>query len=186
MSGLVRDILIAVALLVGFALIGERCYGGKAEEWERRVRVAMNEADNLRERAEAAEAEAEQLRSQAAAAAEGAEARAPEIRERIVQLPPPETPRDTAADQIIRDLEENRDEYKLAYELEQAAHNKTREALFNEQVRGDSLYILLEERPKAKPWWIPELSLGPQAGVRWPDGKPYVGFGVTVGWKIKL
>jgi hypothetical protein len=182
----VRELVIGGAVLVGTSLLADRCYSGRHAEWERRVQVVMNEADNLRSRAEVAEAEAEELRSQAVAVAEGAEAREPEIRERIVHLPPPVTPRDTAADAIIADLEENRDEYKLAWELETAAHNLTREALFLEQVRGDSLYIALEERPGQKPWWIPELVVGPQAGFSWPDGKPYLGVGATLGWKIKI
>jgi hypothetical protein len=182
----VREIAIGLGVLTVTSVVTDRCYRARADEWENRVQVGLNEAENLRARAEAAEAEAAELRSQAEARAGEAEVRVPIIRERIVQLPPPVTPRDTAADEIIRELEENRDEFKLAYDLERAAHDKTREALFLEQVRGDSLYILLEERPTKKPWWIPELSVGPQAGVRWPDGKPYVGVGVTLGWKISL
>lgn len=179
-------VVAAVVVLLAVVLGTERCYSANAEEWERRVQVVMNEADNLRSRAEVAEAEAEQLRSQAVAVAEGAEAREPEIRERIIHLPAPVTARDTMADEIIEELEENRDEFKLAYEYERAAHDKTREALFLEQVRGDSLYIALEERPGKKPWWIPELVVGPQAGFSWPDGRPYVGVGATLGWKIKI
>jgi len=146
----------------------------------------MNEADNLRSRAEVAEAEADQLRSQAVAVAEGAGAREPEIRERIIRLPAPVTARDTAADAIIEDISENRDEWKLAYELESEAHDATRRALSLEQVRGDSLYIALEERPTKKPWWIPELVVGPQAGMELNGDGAYLGVGVTLGWKIRI
>jgi hypothetical protein len=182
----VREIAIGFGVLTVTSLVTDRCYRARADEWEARVQVVMNEADNLRSRAEVAEAEAEELRSQAVAVAEGAEAREPIIREKIIQLPPPVTPRDTAADAIIAELEENRDEYKLAWELESAAHDKTREALFMEQVRGDSLYIALEERPTKKPWWVPELVVGPQAGISLGDGRAYVGVGATLGWKISL
>jgi hypothetical protein len=186
MNSSLWKVVAAVVLLLAVVMVTERCYSAKVDEWERRVQVVMDEADNLRSRAEVAEAEAEQLRSQAVTVAEGAGAREIIIEERIVELPPPVTARDTAADEIIEELKENRDEYKLAYELESAAHDKTREALFLEQVRGDSLYIALEERPTKKPWWIPELVVGPQAGISWPTGKPTVGFGVTLGWKIKI
>ena len=182
----VREVLIGAGLVVATSLLADRCYSGREDEWEQRVQVVMNEADNLRSRAEVAEAEAVQLRSQAVAVAEGAGAREIIIEERIVELPPPVTARDTAADHIIEELQINRDEFKLAYELESAAHDKTREALSLEQVRGDSLYIALKERPTRKPWWIPELSVGPQAGMKLNGDGAYLGVGVTLGWKIRI
>ena len=182
----VREIVIGVVVLAGTSLLAGRCYSARADEWETRVQVGLRAADDLRSRAEVAEAEAERLRSQAASTAEGAEAREPIIRERIVALPPPVTARDTAADEIIVELEENRDEFKLAYQLEVEAHNETIKALRLEQARGDSLYILLDDRPTKKPWWIPELVVGPSVGICIPDSRPCAGVSATLGWKIRI
>ena len=181
----VREIVTAAVLVVGTSLLADRCYSSRADEWETAVQVGLQAADDLRSRAEVAEAEAERLRSQAASTAEGAGAREPEIRERIVRLPPPETARDTAADSIIEELEENRDEFKLAYQLEVESHDETIKALRLEQARGDSLYSLLVVRPTKKPWYLPELVLGPGVGVC-TDSRPCAGVMVTLGWKIKL
>ena len=182
----VREIIIGGVVLVATSLVADHCYSGRADEWERRVESGLTLAEDLRSRAEVAEAKAEELRSQAVATARGAEAREPEIRERIVMLPPPVTARDMAADQIIAELEVNRDEFKLAYRLEVEAHDNTIVALQLEQVRGDSLLILLEDRPSKKPWFIPELVVGPSVGVCVPNSRPCAGFMVTLGWKIKL
>lgn len=181
----VREIVVGVVVLTGTSLLADRCHSARADEWETSVQVGLQEAKDQRSRAEVAEAESARLRSQAVATAEGAEAREPIIRERIVRLPPPETARDTAADQIIEELEENRDKFKLAYQLEQQAHNLTKAALKIEKVRGDGLEFLLEERPSKKPWYLPELVVGPAVGVC-TDSRPCAGVMVTLGWKIKL
>lgn len=191
MSGLGRNLIIAGVLLFLAAVLTDKCYSSRASEWERRVRVAMSEADQLRSRAEAAEQEAEELRSQAVAAAEAAEARDPIIRHQIDTVRvmyPAETPGEIARDTIIDDLVEQRDQYHLAYDLERQAHEKTREALFAEQVRGDSLYILLEERPKEPPWYIPSLGVGPFAGLcSKPHTEACMGpVAVTLTWKLKF
>jgi hypothetical protein len=182
----VREIVIGAVVLVGTSLLADRCYSARADEWETRVQVGLRAAEDLRSRAEASEAEAERLRSQAVATAEAAEAREPIIRERIVALPPPVTARDTASDQIIAELEINRDEFKLAYQLDVQAHNATKIALGIEKVRGDGLEFLLKDRPSKKPWWIPELVVGPSVGICIPDSRPCAGISATLGWKIKL
>jgi outer membrane murein-binding lipoprotein Lpp len=181
----VREIVIGVVVLAGASLLAGRCYSARADEWETRVQVGLQAAEDQRSRAEAFKAEAERLRSQAVATAEAAEAREPIIRERIVALPPPVTARDTAADEIIEELEENRDDFKLAYQLEVKAHNETIKALRLEELRGDSLYSLLVVRPSKKPWYLPELVVGPSVGVC-TDSRPCAGVMVTLGWKIKL
>jgi outer membrane murein-binding lipoprotein Lpp len=177
-------VIAAVVLVVGVSVTVDHCYSANADEWERRAEAAIATSKQLRSRVEALQSEADQLRSQAVAAAEAAEAREPQIIEKIVNLPPAVTPGEEARDEIIVEVQAQSDRWKLAYNSESAAHDKTREALFHALVRGDSLQITLEERPSKKPWWIPELSVGPQAGISYPSGKPYVGFGVTLGWKV--
>lgn len=179
-------VVAAVVLLVGVSMLVDHCYSANAEEWERRAGAAIATSKQLRSRVEALQSEADELRSQAVAKAEEAEAREPQVRERIAVLPPAETPGEHERDEIIEEVQEISDTWKLAYGAESAAHDKTREALFHALVRGDSLEIVLEDRPSKRPWWVPTLSVGPQAGISWPDGKPYVGFGVTLGWKVGL
>lgn len=186
MSSSLWKVIAAVVLVVGVSMTVNHCYSANAEEWERRAGAAVATSKQLRSRVEALQSEADVLRSQAAAAAEEAEAREPIIIEKIVNLPPAVTPGEHVRDTLIAEVQRQSDTWKLAYNTESAAHDKTREALFHALVRGDSLEIVLEDRPSKKPWWIPELVIGPQAGISWPTGKPHVGFGVTLGWKVGL
>ena len=177
--------LIGVAV-VALVLGAGRCYSGRADAWEARVVTTLAESKRLRSRVIDLQAEAEELRSQAVASAEEAEAREPIIRERIVQLPPAETPGEVERDEIIVELVRNRDKWKLAYELSEMANGQLTQALGLAVVRGDSLHAVLEDRPGKKPWWIPELGIGPFAGLC-SGGKPCVGpVSLNLSWKIKL
>ncbi len=176
-------VLIAVGVTVLVLGVG-RCYGSRADEWEARVKVALVESESLRSRVVDLQAEAEVLRSQAVASAEEAEAREPVIRERIVQLPPAETPGEVERDEIIVELALNRDEWKLAYELSEIANGRITQALGLALTRGDSLHVILEARPGKKPWWVPELILGPFVGACVPSATPCAGFGVAIGIRI--
>ena len=186
MSSSLWKVIGAVVLIVGVALVTDHCYSANADEWEQRAGEAIATSKQLRSRVEALQSEADQLRSQAVAAAEAAEAREPIVRERIAVLPPAETPGEIERDEIIVEVQEVSDQWKLAYTTESAAHNKTREALFHALVRGDSLEIVLEDRPGKRAWWIPTLTVGPQAGIAFGDGGAYVGLGATLGWKLGL
>jgi len=179
-------VIIACGLIAGIALTVDHCYSANADEWEQRAGAAIATSKQLRSRVEALQSEADELRSQAVASAEEAEAREPIIIEKIVSLPPAETPGEEARDEIIVEVLEQSDRWKLAYTKESAAHGKTREALFHALVRGDSLEIVLEDRPGKSPWWMPTLTIGPQVGMEFGDGGAYVGLGATLGWKVKI
>ncbi len=178
--------LLAVVLVVSTALAVDKCYSGRADEWEGRVKVVLAASEDLRSRVVDLQAEAEVLRSQAAASAEEAAAREPIILERIVRLPPAVTPGEVQRDTIIVELQGLSDKWKLSYQTEVLSHALTREALDLAVVRGDSLFAVLQDRPGKKPWFIPELVIGPFVGACVPAGTPCAGLGATLGWKISL
>lgn len=92
-----KSVLIVVAVVGVFVGI-DRCYKGRADEWEARVQTTLVESKDLRSRVVDLKAEAEELRSQAVASAEEAAAREPVIVERIVNLPPAVTPGEVLRD----------------------------------------------------------------------------------------
>ncbi len=185
MKPILKYSLIGVAVAALVLGVG-KCYSGRADAWETRAVSALADSKSLRARVVDLQSEAEELRSQAVASAEEAEAREPIIRERIVQLPPAETPGEVERDEIIVELVQNRDKYKLAFELSEIANGRLTKALGLALVRGDSLHTVLEDRPGKSPWWIPELGIGPFAGLC-ADGKPCVGpVSLNLSWKIAL
>ena len=177
--------LLIVGVVVALVMGVDRCYGERADAWEARVKVALAESRHLRSRVVDLQAEAEELRSQAVASAEEAITREPVIIERIVNLPPAVTPGEVVRDSVIEEVVEQSDRWKISYQTESAAHDLTREALKIALTRGDSLYSLLVVRPTKKPWYLPELVVGPSVG--WcVDGRPCAGVMATLGWKIRL
>ena len=171
-----------MALVLGVG----KCYSGRADAWEARVVVALADSKDLRSRVVDLEAEAEELRSQAVASAEEAAARVPVIRERIVRLPPAETPGEVERDEIIVELVQNRDKWKLAYELSEMSNGRLQQGIQVALARGDSLETVLEDRPGKHPWFIPELGIGPFAGIC-IGGVPCAGpVALSLTWKIKL
>jgi len=178
--------LLIVGAVVALVMGVDRCYGGRADAWEARVKVAMAESRQLRSRVVDLQAEAEELRSQAVASAEEAAAREPVIVERIRNLPPAVTPGEEQRDEVIVEVVEQSNRWKISYQTESAAHDLTREALKIALTRGDSLYSLLVVRPTKKPWYIPQLGIGPFAGVC-SGGNPCVGpVAINLSWKISL
>ena len=178
-------VLVGVAV-VGLVLGVGHCFNSRANEWEARVQVTLAESKNLRSRVIDLQAEAEELRSQAVASAEEAEAREPVIIERIRTLPPAVTPGEIVRDSVITEVVEQSDRWKISYQKERLSHGLTREALRLALVRGDDLEAVLKDRPGRKPWWIPELVIGPFVGSCVPSGTPCAGVGVTLGWKVSL
>lgn len=185
MSATLKGIAIGVVLL-GVIMTTQHCYSSQRDEWETRVQVALVESENLRSRVVDLQSEADLLRSQAEAQAEEAAAREPVIIERIVQLPPAETPGEHVRDSIIVEVQEVSETWKLAYHAEREAHGLSREALFLALVRGDSLHAVLEDRPGKPPWWIPKLGVGAFGGSCVPQGTLCAGIGVGVFWEIGL
>jgi hypothetical protein len=178
-----KYLVVGLVVLAVTSLVADRCYSSRASEWEARVVAVQRVADEHRQRAEAAEVEAEKLRSQAAAIAEAAEARQPVIDTMIVRLPPAETPGEAQRDTIITELQTQVQTWKSAYQKQLEAGAVLRVALGEMTARGDSLEAVLADRPTKKPWWIPEVVMGPFAGLC-SEGRPCAGVGVALGWKI--
>lgn len=184
MKSIGKGLLIAGAVVALFMGV-DKCYGGRADAWEARVKVALVESRQLRSQVVDLQAEAEELRSQAVASAEEAAAWEPVIVERIRDLPPAVTPGEHERDEVIVEVVEQSDRWKISYQTESAAHDLTREALKIALTRGDSLYSLLVVRPSKKPWYLPELVVGPSVGIC-TDSRPCAGVMATLGWKIRL
>ncbi len=185
MKPILKYSLIGVAVVALVLGVG-KCYSGRADAWEARVVTTLAESKRLRARVVDLQAEAEELRSQAVASAEEAEAREPVIRERIEALPPAVTPGEVERDEIIVELERNRDRWKLAYELSDMANGRLQQAIGVAVTRGDSLESVLEDRPGKHPWFIPEVGIGPFAGLC-ADGRACIGpVSINLSWKLKL
>lgn len=185
MKPILKYVLAGVAI-AGLVLGVGKCYSSRADAWENRAVSAIAVSKTLRARVVDLQSEARELRSQAGVQAEEATIREPVIRERIESLPPAETPGEHERDEIIVELEENRDKFKLAYELSEQANGRLQMALDTALVRGDSLHAVLEDRPGKKPWYIPELGIGPFVGLC-AGGTPCAGpIALNLTWKIEL
>lgn len=187
----IRDIVIAVAVVVIAVVVTDHCHQGNIEQWEQRVETlqraheatrtrALDLLEAERARADSAEARAQRLRVQE-----------PIIRERIdsVRVHTPVELQDEPAivqrDSIIDGLIRQRDQWKALYEEEHTANKRLRRALDNAVADADSLSAVLDDRPGDRPWFIPRLGLGPGAGITF-DGDPYAGVGVHISWSISL
>ena len=165
----IRNVVIAAAVLTG-AAVATHFYLGQRDAWNRRAEDALQFAAEERERAEAATEFADSVVADA-------DARTPEIRERIIRVRE-DSPPDTARDAIIDDLLEVNSSLRLAVDSLSVANIR----LF---IANDSLTAVLEDRPLPRPVWLPEIRLGPQAGICM-DGRFCAGIGVSIGWKLPI
>lgn len=102
-------------------------------------------------------------------------------------------------DLLIRELGDTNLRWEVAYGDLGKAFDKMEASFFTAEARGDSLALalgianasikaytdLLEGRPGNRPWWKPHVGVGPSVGIQ-PDGDPYAGFGVHLGWSLPL
>jgi hypothetical protein len=185
--------LLAVAILVVAAVaVVDRCHRASLSEWEREVARVQAQVEGERERAAAAQQAAAVAHERAASLASELERRAPEIRERIVevQVETPEHLRDEPAivqrDSIITELRNESDGWRSAFEAQRAAYVELRGALRIVESSRDSLVAVLRERPGARPWYLPRLGVGPFVGMC-ARGAPCAGpVAVSLTWELRL
>ena len=188
-----RDWII-IGLVAGLAgvIFAGNCYRAQAEEWERQVRVALVQAENLDERARAAEERAEVAEDSAAVLVEALRTQEPIIRERIktVRVETPVEleghPAIIERDQIIDALTVESAGWREAFDLQLRASADLKLANVDLRARGDSLVAVLGDRPKKHPWFIPRLGVGPYAGID-SHGKPSAGpIAIHLAWELKI
>lgn len=183
-------LLVLAGVVIATLVVGRQCQNLNAA-WEQRLAAAQAVARAERERAQEAldgAAELSRLAQEYASEADSVEV---EIRDRIetvrVETPPDlvNHPAIVQRDEIIVDLQGQVGLWKAAYELETEATMLLTGSLTGMVAVVDSLNAVIDDRPGQRPWWVPHLSVGPQAGLG-IDSRPYTGVGATLGWEIKL
>lgn len=183
-------------LIVGVALAAALAVGGlfvdtKFREWNERAEHALAFAEEESARADSLHSEADALRERADSIAADASARSPVIRERIrlvrdtVQVPDTCVSFVAQRDSIIDEVVEQADAWEDAYIAEREAHDLTRAAYSLLLGVNDSLRVVLEDRPRPRPTFMPSLEVGPFVGFC-ADGRPCVGVGVGLTFKVRL
>lgn len=181
---------IAVVAIVGPLLV-TKCYSDDRAKWERRIEAvtARNELlkmDVLRFSKEAREAKAraDTIVRIATQTDTVLEARTERVREET-----PDSlvnhPAILKRDSLIDDWREQSERWREAFYQERARAEYLLKAKNAAVEARDSLRAVLDSRPGERPWWVPRLSVGPQAGVD-RDWDVEVQFGVQLGWEIKL
>lgn len=187
-----REILLGALVLVFVSLLVTQCQQDREAEWENRVErlqgayAATSERYARALRAEEARADSAESRAQ------DLDARRPVVRERIdsvrVETPPEleNHPAIVQRDQIIDSLVVSRDAWRGLFREEQAANVRLRGLLEETRAHADSLSAVLDDRPGPRPWYVPTVTVGPQAGLDPMTGRPYKGVGVTLGWEVEI
>lgn len=185
-----QSLLVGVAVSAVAVTVG-RCYDSRLSEWEARVERVEHQVQRETARADSLKNVAKERVARADSLASLLRTRAPKIRERIVRVRE-ETPDSLAEhpaivkrDSIIEGLREESDGWRRAFEEQARARIALEDALRTTEASRDSLSAVLSDRPSEKPWWVPEVVVGPSAGIT-TTGQPYAGAGVTLGWKVKL
>jgi chromosome segregation ATPase len=187
-----RAVIGVVAVAVATVLLVDQCHRQSISEYESRVARVEEQVRHERERAEALKRDAAEAASRADSIAASLRSISPEIRTRIVevQAATPDSLRGEPAivlrDSIIADLRNEADGWRSAYEASAEAYASLQGALRNVESSRDSLAAVLADRPGERPWYVPQIGIGPYAGVD-ATGRPSVGpVAITLNWRIRL
>lgn len=187
-----RDVVVAVAVLVVVVAVVDRCHRRNVSEWEARVERVQEQVRQEQARTDAAKRRADEMSLYAESLADELDRRAPEIRERIVevQAETPEHLRDEPAiiqrDSIIADLRNEADGWRSAFEAQREAYVELTVTLAAVEASRDSLSAVLAERPGERPWYVPRIGVGPFAGVC-AGGSPCAGpVAVSLTWEVRF
>jgi chromosome segregation ATPase len=187
-----RHIAVVALVAVVAVFVIDACHNRSVSEWEQRVARVEEQVAHERARAEALKQEAAESAGRADSLAVELARRAPEIRERIieVQIATPDSLRNEPAivqrDSLIADLRNESDGWREAYEEKSEAYALLAEALRYAESSRDSLLAVLKDRPGERPWYVPSVGVGPFAGVC-SNGSTCAGpVAVSLTWRIRL
>jgi len=174
--------MLATLLAVGVVL------DRKLDAWQVRAETALTFASAQEQRADSAERYARDQELRADSLADVASRKADTVRLRIPEIrevPVPDTCRPFVAvrDTMIDIALAAADEQRRAYEAEVLAAAGFRTAVAELRVANDTLSAVLAARPKAPPWYLPSIGVGPYIGV---DSRHRLSKGValTLSWKV--
>lgn len=186
-----RTLLIIAAAVLIAVIVTDRCHQDDIDAFERRVSRVQEQKKQAEKRVDSLVAEAARAENRADSAVSQIEEEIPEVEARIdtvrVQTPPEleDHPAIVKRDSIIDDLVEQRDNALAAFREQGRAVSKLRAAVSVAEASADSLSDVLSDRPGDKPWWVPQLGVGPFAGVC-TTGVPCSGIGATLSWEIEI
>lgn len=182
---------VAIAVLIALAVsavAATRCYEGRIAEYEREVAAAQQQVRADSARISELEAEKDSLVASNDSLVRTLKNRQPEIRERIVRVQeehPADTPGELARDSVIAELQFTVRGWRTAYDNERKARLLVEEAFQIARRDIETLSETLENRPSARPWYLPRLGVGPAAGIC-PDGLCVAPVAVQLSWEIRL
>lgn len=182
--------ITGIVVIVALVAAGYWVYSAK-QEWEQLARSALSESARQSARADSAEVRALSASARADSIAAEAARIEPIIRERVRivrdTVPVPDECVEVVAqrDSLLDEALANSDRWRSAFVAESLAVVDLRVANSALRLANDTLTAALEARPRPWPKWLPEIRVGPQAGIC-TDGRACAGVGVSVGWKVPL
>lgn len=180
---IVRVVALAVAAFILHSFIGMR-----DAAWQARVETVMEKATTELARADSLSDEAKDLRALADSLALEAERKDTVIVRMVEELPAPSPSCEAFTeprDEVIRFQEVRYGDLQKAHETQTKAMDLLRRAEIAARESADSLYAVLDDRPRPLSPLIPEVGVGAFAGVC-STGAPCAGIGFTLQWKVRL
>lgn len=157
----------------------------RAVEWEARADSALAVARQESALAASAAAAAAEAEARAVRLARSAEGRGAGVRERVVLLGgagEPQSPAIAVRDTLIAQMDTVAREWEAAYREQVVATDSLKVSLGHLTVARDSLVSVLEDRPRPRSSWMPEIGAGPFVGVC--TSGPCLGVGVSLTWRF--
>ena len=179
---------MGVAVLAAAALAAQSVIGQRDAEWQARVETESARAEHALAIGDSLRVEADSLEALADSLAGAAHARDTVIVTMIEELPapPPDCEPFTAPrDSVIAEQERRYADASAALENQRSAADQLRLAEAKARESADSLLAVLADRPRPLSPFIPEVGVGPFAGIC-ATGQPCAGFGVSLSWKVRL
>ena len=187
MNSLFKSALWAVAILVA-VLAARSILGAKDAKWQARVDVEMARAEIALLVGDSLRSEADSLREDVDALVLEAKNRQPVIVRMIETLlaPPLDAlPFTAPRDSVIAVQQEQIEDLFFAIDAERKASGLLRAAEEQARMAADSLYAVLDDRPRPLSPLIPSVGIGATAGIC-TTGQPCVAVGFTLSWEVKL
>lgn len=179
----VRATAFAVVAFILHSFVGMR-----DAAWQARVETVMDIATIELARADSLLTENELLQMEADSLANEAAKRDTVIIRMVEELPTPAPSCEAFTeprDRVIRFQEVRYGDLQAAYDKRGDAMDLLRRAEIAARGAADSLYAVLDDRPRPLSLLIPEVGVGAFAGVC-STGAPCAGIGFTLQWKVRL
>lgn len=188
MNGWLILLVVVLLLLVGWLYVDAARADRIAREWEERAQSAEDFAEEQRERADSTMELADSYQRLADSITVVTVTTVDTLRvevERVRLVEVPEEAREIVAqrDSLIDRFDAAVRSWRAAYERQMAANVELRSTVSTYRIALDSLEAVIADRPRPRSRWLPDLRVGPAAGLC-TDLKPCSGMMLTLGWRL--